>query len=878
MTAILGERDTLIMSTVPRYAAPVDRALRLTPSSTTFEVSLSGQPTPATITFSALMLGAVGEITFSSEPSVALTVANGDAVLKFEDMTASIVTVTATTVIDGLTYFDRQTVDKRQALDLRPPPAPTGLTTTGQPAAIRLNWAAAPANYANLDYTEIWRAGVNDFGQAVPVGRADGREFTDPVGPGKTVYYWIRYVSRAAIPGPFNNSTGTVGASAAEVEHLLQVLTGEITESQLYAGLGAKIDLIDDLVDIYGDTASAAQSAADANAAKVAAELEAVRAEQAAGGAGQYATDANQSATQAVTAAGNASTSAGQSSQAATNAAGSAAAANQSAGLAANSATAAGASASAANTSAGNASTSAGVAGTSASASEQSKLAAEAAQSGAAGSASAAFQSAQAASASATTAGQQASAASSSATTADTRASAAGVFATQAANSATAADGSSTAAALFLQQAQAILKDPITGLVDKYAAVKVLADATASALDGARARYAVQLDTDGVAGGFELIGGGGRIDAGWRATSFFIAGPAGGPVAPSVPFIVRTTETVIGGVTIPIGTYIADAFIQNASITNAKIGGDIWSSNFVAGQSGWRLYRSGDLEINNLRARGSVMGGAYTSYAWPENNGIGYYLGPEGFLFGNPSTGRYLQMGAEGNIYTPGLSVVNGRANFSGNVNTGMGAGFRIEMGPDDPVYAMWAGSGAKTDANAIFYLKRTGAGYFGGSLSAGMLRTAVANPSLDANVQLVNGPFGTNGSPITVVCSYEYSETGQGLHGTYSASGAENTATIQLYRTIEGVGETLVQTVTASGSTTIDNASVVDEEWSRYNRSLANTFTFTDNAGGSQNRTYRAVLSGRVLKTVQFAVRPGQNGQFRPVSTRQTLSIITTE
>lgn len=829
MSAIVGERDTLIMNTVPRYAAPIDRDLRLTASSTTFEVSLTGQPTPATITFSALMLGAVGEVAFSSEPPVALTVSNGDAVLKFEDMTTSIVTVTATTVIDGLTYFDRQTVDKRQALDLRPPPAPTGLATTGQPAAIRLNWDAAPANYANLDYTEIWRAPVNDIAQAAPVGRADGREFTDPVGPGKTLYYWIRYVSRAAIPGPFNNSTGTVGASAAEVEHLLQVLTGQITEGQLYADLGAKIDKIEQLEDVFGDAVSAAQSAA-------AAELSRAAADQAAGLAAQYRGASAQSAISAETDAAKAASKAAESAQSSTNAGASAAAASSSKDLAVQAANGAG----------------------------QSAIAAAQSSSSASGFANAA--------------GQSATSASGSATTANTNAGQAGTYAGQAASSATAANGSATAAASFLQQAQAILNDPITGLVDKYAAVKVLADATASALDGARARYAVQLDTDGVAGGFELIGGGGRIDAGWRATSFFIAGPAGGPVAPSVPFIVRTTETVIDGVTIPIGTYIADAFIQNASITNAKIGGDIWSSNFIAGQSGWRLYRSGDMEINNLRARGSVMGGAYTSYAWPENNGIGYYLGPEGFLFGNPSTGRYLQLGAEGNIYTPGLSVVNGRANFSGNVNTGMGAGFRIEMGPDDPVYAMWAGSGAKTDANAIFYLKRTGAGYFGGSLSAGMLRTAVANPSLDANVQLVNGPFGTNGSPITVVCSYEYSETGQGLHGTYSASGAENTATIQLYRTIEGVGETLVQTVTASGSTTIDNASVVDEEWSRYNRSLANTFTFTDNAGGSQNRTYRAVLSGRVLKTVQFTVRPGQTGQFRPVSTRQTLSIITTE
>ena len=103
MSALGGERDRLIMNTVPRYAAAIDRALMLSASATMFEVSLAGVPTPATITFSALMLGAVGEVTFASEPPVPLTVANGDAVLKFADMTASIVTVTATTVIDGLT-------------------------------------------------------------------------------------------------------------------------------------------------------------------------------------------------------------------------------------------------------------------------------------------------------------------------------------------------------------------------------------------------------------------------------------------------------------------------------------------------------------------------------------------------------------------------------------------------------------------------------------------------------------------------------------------------------------------------------------------------------------------------------------------------------
>ncbi|MBB5609809.1 MULTISPECIES: hypothetical protein [unclassified Janthinobacterium] len=426
MSAVIGERDTLIMNTVPRYAAPIDRALLLTASATMFEVSAAGAPTPEAITFSALMLGAVGNIVFSSDPPVPLTVANGDAVLKFADMNVGIVTISASTVIDGLTYLARQTVAKQQALDFRPPPAPTGLATTGTPSTIVLRWNATPANYNNLSHTEIWCAPVNDFSKAALIGRAEGSEYTDPVGPGAVRYYWIRHVSRAAIPGAYNDSTGTLGASDAEVEHLLQVLTKQISGLQL---------------------------------------------------------------------------------------------------------------------------------------------------------------------------------------------------------------------------------------------------------DGTLARkYGVQVDTDGVAGGFEFLAGGGQINFGVRANAFSIAAPTGSGIAPAVPFIVRTTETVIEGVTIPIGVYIANAFIQNASVTNAKIGGDIWSSNYVAGQAGWRLNRAGNMEVNNLQARGQITGGGITGWAWPTDGGGGYYLGPYGLLLGNYSTGSYIQISDNGNIYAPGLTIEKGKATFSGELVAAYGS------------------------------------------------------------------------------------------------------------------------------------------------------------------------------------------------------------
>ncbi|WP_164075756.1 phage tail tip fiber protein, partial [Stenotrophomonas maltophilia] len=44
--------------------------------------------------------------------------------------------------------------------------------------------------------------------------------------------------------------------------------------------------------------------------------------------------------------------------------------------------------------------------------------------------------------------------------------------------------------------------------------------------------------------------------------------------------------------------FINNAMIQDGSITNAKIGSSIQSDNYVAGQTGWRLTKSGQFEIN----------------------------------------------------------------------------------------------------------------------------------------------------------------------------------------------------------------------------------------------------------------------------------------
>jgi hypothetical protein len=123
------------------------------------------------------------------------------------------------------------------------PPLPTGLTATAAIQNVILAWDA-PAYYGHA-YTEVWVADSNNIGIAVLLGLAPGATYVDPLGPNKTRYYWIRFVNGLDEKSEYNSSTGTSATTGTDVAYLLGVLTGQITETQLYATLGNRINLID---------------------------------------------------------------------------------------------------------------------------------------------------------------------------------------------------------------------------------------------------------------------------------------------------------------------------------------------------------------------------------------------------------------------------------------------------------------------------------------------------------------------------------------------------------------------------------------------------------------------------------------------------------
>ncbi|MEX5547828.1 phage tail protein [Pseudomonas pergaminensis] len=86
----------------------------------------------------------------------------------------------------------------------------------------------------------------------------------------------------------------------------------------------------------------------------------------------------------------------------------------------------------------------------------------------------------------------------------------------------------------------------------------------------------LQVDPSGVSSQFVV-----------RADTFMLLNLASG--VPVSPF------AVTGG-----QTFISSAFIQDGTITNAKIGAYISSTNYIAGQQGWILNKDGTFEINGI--------------------------------------------------------------------------------------------------------------------------------------------------------------------------------------------------------------------------------------------------------------------------------------
>lgn len=127
--------------------------------------------------------------------------------------------------------------------DLSIPPIPTNFTATAGYSLAILFWDFP--EYSNHAYTEVWRHDSDTLGDAQLVATVRVNGYSDPIGGGVTRYYWIRHVNTSGVKGPWFSSSGSSVTIPLDVDTLLTALNNSINESALTASLASRIDLID---------------------------------------------------------------------------------------------------------------------------------------------------------------------------------------------------------------------------------------------------------------------------------------------------------------------------------------------------------------------------------------------------------------------------------------------------------------------------------------------------------------------------------------------------------------------------------------------------------------------------------------------------------
>ena len=140
-------------------------------------------------------------------------------------------------------------------------------------------------------------------------------------------------------------------------------------------------------------------------------------------------------------------------------------------------------------------------------------------------------------------------------------------------------------------------------------------DGTGSAVYsiGTGVTYNGQYHAAGLSVGAEVKGGVVSTKILASADQFAVLNPATNGY--TLPFFIQGSQT-----------FIVSALIQDASITNAKIGNIIQSNNYIAGKAGWRIDKNGNSEFSGVTVRGTIYAsdGVFTGTI---NGNDGYFKG-----------------------------------------------------------------------------------------------------------------------------------------------------------------------------------------------------------------------------------------------------------
>ncbi|KKY78721.1 host specificity protein [Enterobacter cloacae] len=172
-------------------------------------------------------------------------------------------------------------------------------------------------------------------------------------------------------------------------------------------------------------------------------------------------------------------------------------------------------------------------------------------------------------------------------------------------------------------QASATKINSLTVTVNgQTAAINQTAQAVADVNGNLSAMYNIKVAVDsngrqyaaGMGIGVENTPSGMQSQVLFVADRFAVMSQAGG--AATLPFVIQNGQT-----------FIRDTFIQDGTISNAKIGNFIQSNNYVAGSAGWKLDKGGNFEINGVAGGGRMLISSTLIRIYDSNNVLRVRMG-----------------------------------------------------------------------------------------------------------------------------------------------------------------------------------------------------------------------------------------------------------
>ncbi|MEG0176038.1 MAG: hypothetical protein RR721_20975, partial [Aeromonas sp.] len=94
---------------------------------------------------------------------------------------------------------------------VQPPHAPVNVSVSGAFHTIVLTWDAP--TYWGHAFAEVWRSGDDNLSHAVRVGTTLANVYADAVGKEFSAFYWVRFVNKNAMEGPYQGSEGLHAAT-----------------------------------------------------------------------------------------------------------------------------------------------------------------------------------------------------------------------------------------------------------------------------------------------------------------------------------------------------------------------------------------------------------------------------------------------------------------------------------------------------------------------------------------------------------------------------------------------------------------------------------------------------------------------------------------